>query len=117
MRRMIAAAVVALLVGGVGGYVLHGQGKLQILGSGSFSCGRWLEDRRGTFSDWGFAAEWTNGYLTGLQDGSAGIFALTSNQTGDLAGNSAWIDQYCQSHPIDNLKAASFELFKALRVK
>ena len=28
MRRMIAATVVALLVGGVGGYVLHGQSPL-----------------------------------------------------------------------------------------
>ena len=110
MRRMIAAAVVALLVGCVGGFVLHGQGDMQILGAGNISCGKWLEYRPGNA-----LSPWVNGYLTGFQDGAR--VGLTDNQAGDLEGRSAWIDQYCQSHPIDTLRKASSELFDALRAK
>ena len=119
MRRMIAAAVVALLVGGVGGFVLHGQNQIRTLGSGTISCGKWLADHGPERSSghWQLEEDWVNGYLTGLQDDGTGKSALTDNQAGDLAGRSAWIDQYCQSHPIDNLLDAAYQLFKALRAK
>jgi hypothetical protein len=110
---MIAAAAVALLVGGVGGYVLHGQGRITVLGSGTISCGNWLELRRADQA--GPVGNWTNGYLTGRQDGAS--MRLTDSQTGDFAGRNAWIDQYCQSHPIDELLEASRALFQALRAK
>lgn len=111
MRRMIAAAAVALLVGCAGGYVLHGQAVFWVLGSGTISCGKWLEYRHG---DAGPEESWVNGYLTGRQDGGLG---LTKSQVGDVPGRSAWIDQYCQSHPIDDLTDASRALLRALRAK
>jgi hypothetical protein len=111
MRRMIAAAAVALLVGGVGGYVLHGQGGLRVLGSGTISCGKWVEYRPDNAEQ---EENWVNGYLTGRQEDGPG---LTANQTGDLAGRNAWIDQYCQGHPIDSLLEASRALLRALRAK
>ena len=114
MRRMIAAAAVALLVGGVGGYVLHGQGRITVLGSGIISCGKWLE-RRPADDKAGPEGNWVNGYLTGRQDVAS--MRLTDSQTGDFAGRNAWIDQYCQSHPIDELLEASRALFQALRAK
>ena len=115
MRRMIAAAAVALLVGGVGGFVLHGQGdKIWVLGEGSFSCGKWLEERRAKSILEITSKAWVNGYLTGRQDAGLG---LTAAQVGDFDGRSAWIDQYCQSHPIDDLKTASARLYRALVAK
>ena len=117
MQRMIAAAAVALLVGGVGGYVLHGQGRITVLGSGIISCGKWLEYRREKSSAAINSVSWVNGYLTGLQDDSAGNYGLTDNQAGDLEGRSAWLDQYCQGHPIDDLKQASYQLYNALGAK
>ena len=117
MQRMIAAAAVALLVGGVGGYVLHGQGILRTLGAGTISCGKWLEERREMSLIAAAAESWVNGYLTGIQDDSAGNYGLTDNQAGDLEGRSAWLDQYCQGHPIDGLKKASYQLYEALRAK
>ena len=113
MQRMIAAAAVALLVGGVGGFVLHGQGLITVLGSGTISCGNWLEHRRADQA--GPEGNWTNGYLTGRLDGAR--MGLTDSQTGDFAGRNAWIDQYCQSHPIDYLLDASRALYYALRAK
>ena len=115
MRRMIAAAAVALLVGGVGGFVLHGQGDMTNLGAGTISCGKWLENRREKPTLASSSDSWVNGYLTGLQDGAR--VGLTDNQAGDLEGRSAWIDQYCQGHPIDGLKKASYQLYEALRAK
>ena len=114
MRRMIAAAAVALLVGCVGGFVLHGQGLITVLGPGTSSCGKWLENRREKPTLASSSDSWVNGYLTGRQE--AGL-DLTESQLGDLAGRSAWIDQYCQGHPIDDLTDASRALFRALMAK
>ena len=117
--RYAAAAVVIVVVfglGGLGGYVLHGQDTLRNLGVGGDSCGTWLADRR---QDDGAASwaeiiknSWVNGYLTGLQEYGLG---LSQSQARDLEGRAAWIDNYCQSNPLSNLRVAAWALYTALK--
>ena len=115
MRYAVAVGVIAAVfgLGGLGGYVLHGQGTTWILGSGTQSCGGWLEyrkDKDGSPSM--LLQDWVNGYLTGAQNASGRN--LTERQSGDLAGRSAFIDLYCQSHPLDSVTRASAALYLAL---
>ena len=114
--RATAVAIVIVTVfalGGVGGYVLHGQGTLINLGEGTGSCGDWLADRRSASrTPESYQTAWVDGYLTGVQDGSEG---LTQNQTRDSDGRSAWIDNYCQANPLDNLLRAAWALYVELR--
>jgi hypothetical protein len=101
MRYAVATVVIvaALGLGGLGGYVLHGQGTMRVLGSGTSSCGTWLADRSDPFD-----SNWVNGYLTGYQDG--GAVSLTERQTSDVAARSGWIDNYCQANPLNDLTDA-----------
>ena len=115
MRYAVATVVIvaALGLGGLGGYVLHGQGGIQNLGSGgTVSCGRWLEEREAASpTDYFINSQWVNGYLTGLQEYGAG---LTEQQVSDVAARSVWLDNYCQANPLDNLLAAARGLWLEL---
>jgi len=114
MRYAVATVVIvaALGLGGLGGYVLHGQGGVQNLGAGTFSCGQWVEEREAASRTGYFInAQWVNGYLTGRQDGS---FSLTEQQVSDVAARSVWLDNYCQANPLDELLAAARGLWHEL---
>ena len=112
MRYAVVTVVIvaALGLGGLGGYVLHGQGVMQGLGSGLTSCGTWLANRS-TPSVTTFQGNWFNGYLTGYQD--AGNI-LTARQVTDAAARSAWVDNYCQAWPLNDLTDAARGLYLAL---
>jgi hypothetical protein len=85
---------------------------VQVLGAGSQSCGQWVEER-GTDSYAELVhTSWVTGYLTGYQDG--GPVSLTDQQTSDNAARSAWLDNYCQANPLDNLLAATRGLWDEL---
>ena len=113
MRYAVATVVIvaALGLGGLGGYVLHGQGAIQVLGSGNNSCGMWVEHREADGYGELIQSSWVNGYLTGRQDGS---FGLTDQQTSDAAARSVWLDNYCQANPLDDLLAAARGLWHEL---
>jgi hypothetical protein len=88
-----------------------------ILGTGNRSCPAWLQDSAA--NSWGALIDhaWVQGYITAFNkytdnadsqngDISAGI---------DVAGLFAWIDRYCQAHPLDNLARASGALIRELQ--
>jgi hypothetical protein len=114
MRYAVATVVIVAALG-LGGYVLHGQGTIQVLGSGTSSCGQWLEDRETAGPDGYFLQDsWVNGYLTGHQDGDGEASGLTENQTSDLPARNAWIDNYCQANPLNDLTDAARGLWDEL---
>ena len=113
MRYAAAAAIIVAVfsLGGFGGYVLHGQGKIRTLGSGNVSCGRWLADKGPKSILSNSQKDWINGYLTGAQDEGE---PLSESQSRDLEGRAAWIDTYCQSNPPSSLLVAARALYREL---
>ena len=74
-----------------------------ILGSGVGSCRTWAAERRA--SSLGYTAvqsmQWVLGYLSGI--GFVGEDGADPLNNVDARGVWAWIDNYCQSHPIDHI--------------
>ena len=114
MRPTLAVIIIVTVfaLGGLGGYVLHGQVDIQTMGSGGVSCGKWLADGRlqdRSLSD--MERAWVNGYLTGRQEEGRN---LTEIQAGDLEGRSAWVDNYCEANPLNDLILAARALYHEL---
>lgn len=87
--------------------------QFRVLGYGAASCGTWLEDRReASFA--GLAAEsWVQGYLTAFNVyGPSPTRDITVNT--DHAGAAAWIDNYCRTHPLADIREAADALIAEL---
>lgn len=89
------------------------KGKYTVLGPGNSSCGTWTEDRKEhdllAIED----ASWVQGFISGYNlfgPGSGNVTAST-----DSDGTMAWIDNYCVSHPLDSLDAATQNLIFELK--
>jgi hypothetical protein len=84
-----------------------------IMGSGASSCGTWSADRRlgGTVAI--PEMEWATGFLTGVgfMGASQGIAPLDGLD--HPQGVWAWIDNYCQAHPIETIAEAAAAFFYA----
>jgi hypothetical protein len=79
------------------------------------SCGAWLDDRR-TDRDAALAAQdWVLGYLTAYNEYVAPDGAISRGT--DQDGMMAWLDGYCQSHPLDLVGQAATALVRELRAR
>jgi hypothetical protein len=75
------------------------------------SCGRWTDDRRQGALDMDADEFWVSGFLSGVNfsratDGKSGSLGSGTDQPGLYA----WIDNYCQQHPLDDIAVATIEL-------
>jgi hypothetical protein len=86
--------------------------QVMVLGHGTLSCGVWLNERRNRTPRADAMTTWANGFLTGLQTTSPR--AIPSQQARDREGRDAWLDQYCQTHPLDTWSVAVLQLFFVL---
>ena len=81
-----------------------------LIGSGNESCGAWTQDRRDKVSN--AQESWVAGFISGVNV----VYAVRSPGAGNLGqktdfyGLMAWIDSYCQAHPLDVLASASIYL-------
>jgi hypothetical protein len=78
-----------------------------VLGAGAVSCGTWLEHRRDDH-DSEFLVSWVLGYISALNQTISYSHNLTRGT--DTGGITAWVDNYCATHPLDSLAAASTQL-------
>jgi hypothetical protein len=85
-----------------------------IYGPGNSSCGKWLEEhKRGETPTWYGAADWVLGFVS-----AASAYRVSGElKHTDAAAIAAWVDNYCQQHPLDDLYHASGHLVEALKVK
>lgn len=82
------------------------------MGSGTSSCGQWQADRRNTTSVNSLIKQaWVVGFLSGVgYIGASGDNPLDGT---DLEGVTAWIDNYCTSHPLEMIAGAAAAFTKA----
>ena len=78
-------------------------GAYTLIGAGLKSCGSWAADRRNQGTPAQMDEQWVLGFLSGV--GWTGKYDPQNGM--DAAGVWAWIDNYCQGHPIDNLGVAA----------
>ena len=91
------------------------------LGSGSISCGQWLENRQATgaeerrivFDD----EDWVMGFITGMNLGASTFGHEKLSHAGgktESAGMFEWIDNYCRANPLKDLANAADALWHTL---
>ena len=88
------------------------QGQYKLYGAGTQSCGVWLEARRGVSTNWTSLGQWALGWVSAV--GNYGVRTLRQTDADAIA---AWLDNYCATHPLDNLATAAAQLVEELRVK
>jgi hypothetical protein len=84
----------------------------QIIGVGTGSCGNWTKDRRNPGELYpNMDGQWVLGFLSGM--GWSGLYYDRAEilKGMDAEGVWAWVDNYCQAHPIKDMTdaALSFE--------
>jgi hypothetical protein len=95
LKRLVVAGAIACIPASAHAVTTTGAGV-------AVSCGKWLADHRdGIFSP---LANWTLGYLSGAANYSETLDPLHGV---DADGVFYWIDNYCQQHPLTQLKAAA----------
>jgi hypothetical protein len=93
---------------------------VNVYGYGNMSCGQWTEVRTAENRNADdphalMMVAWMHGFLT-----AASIAYSNQNaslKTGDNAAFKSWIDNYCQSHPLDEFVDAVHKLVEALKVR
>ena len=81
-----------------------------VIGSGTVSCGSWIESRKGSDENRLQRQGWVSGYLSSynmwtLPD-NRGVEYRDVSESVDADGIFAWIDNYCGAHPFDKLAHA-----------
>src|SRR5712672_529179 len=71
------------------------------LGAGAQSCGKWTQERQGR-NDMEVGA-WALGFVSGANAMETNIDFLERT---DAAAVLTWVDNYCQSHPLDEISTA-----------
>ena len=85
-----------------------------VIGLGTGSCGQWTQDRKARSFEAVSRESWVTGFLSAYN--VAGL-AKSGNITSglDSEGLFSWIDNYCASHPLDQLVKATVELINTLK--
>lgn len=88
---------------------------LLVHGAGNDSCGDWLQHPQEADGSHVVMASWIDGYLSAINEWRAdsGLPAFLGQSTNNN-GRDAWISQYCQAHPLDNLFKAALALVAEL---
>jgi hypothetical protein len=73
------------------------------VGAGLASCGTWIVDRR-TPLRWATESAWVLGFLSGVGYMGSGFDPLRGV---NADGVNAWLDNYCQTHPLKDLADAA----------
>jgi len=106
MRRALGFGVAVLLIVGLTAVTSRAMGDAWTYGVGVESCGSWTNARRG--NDWFTRGQWILGFV------SASSYHGRRLVHTDSQAMASWMDQYCASHPLDNLFTASAALVDEL---
>ena len=112
-KRMIGKAVALLFVLGT----VSPASARTIMGEGVASCGAWTEtarERREKPFKRTLHETWLLGYLSGVNAAFVETDFLTK---ADAPAITAWIDNYCQTNPLETIQRASNELIRALQAR
>ena len=90
-------------------------GRSAILGAGVNTCGSWAVERKKQSGGDVTNLTWVLGYLTAQDEDAAAHRKPTLLDNIDASAIELWIDNYCQSNPLDTIYRASARLGEELR--
>jgi hypothetical protein len=79
--------------------------KYNIIGPGASSCGTWTVDQRTNHGLYHLDQAWVLGFLSGI--GYMGGSNSNPLRGLDSDAVTAWIDNYCQAHPLEGIATAA----------
>lgn len=88
-------------------------GQFEVIGSGSLSCQRWLDDRRLGNASSQQSEMWVAGFLTAYNFYVFKDYDITDRFDGEYI--LTWIDDYCRERAPNRLVVAAHELVQMLR--
>lgn|SRR5487761_2031756 len=88
---------------------------VEVRGNGGVSCGTWSADHSSKSTSEA-DKEWVLGFLSGVAS-ATGQDVLNPSTSVDPGGLFAWIDKYCQAHPLNTLNNAAEALFNELAAR
>jgi hypothetical protein len=107
-RLSTAAVMPALLMAGTHALAENGR---DYFGVGGQSCGSWIDARK--TNNTSRQGSWLLGYLSALN--VWGVIGRKDALSGtDAAGLYAWMDRYCQSHPVETIATGAGVLAREL---
>ena len=84
-----------------------------VMGIGAASCGKWSEPHTAGALEANY--QWVVGFVSG-----ANMFTendIIDRPEVDYAALMAWMDNYCNAHPLDTVQVAAFKLVRELEAK
>ena len=108
-RALAALATVALLVTNSNGIA---EPRMQ-RGIGGYSCGAWTEALQSNSSERPLMGNCVIGYLNGVNMRDSQDILLTTDPDAIVA----WMDNYCGSHPLDQVWTGAFHLVEELETR
>ena len=116
-RRLIQCAALCLLLVGVlapgNGFAADAKGKFAVIGAGTLSCQRWLDDRLERTPSGVQSEMWIAGYLTAYNQFVYSGQDITARSEGTFVLD--WLDEFCMKRPQSRLVEAAKELLQTLR--
>jgi hypothetical protein len=95
-----------------------GQGEAEekvLIGVGSASCGKWTEAHCPS-TECRLFHQWVLGYISGVNWRAPTADLLDATEL-DYAALMSWMDNYCQTHPLDPITKGANELVMVLETK
>lgn len=89
--------------------------RVYVYSYGNASCGDWIAERKAPAADADVGLAWVLGYLTGIEEGRESRRIQFRHPDADAIA--AWVDNYCQANPLDNLFQAAAKLNHDLMVR
>ncbi len=109
VRSLMRPAILILLLAATAANAQVGDDNVWVLGSGTISCGKWLEEK-GNKSLRAQRMQWLLGYVTAYN------WSNTSRQAQlqDGQGALAFVDRYCSNNPLHTVVVAASALIEEL---
>lgn len=101
MRRVVPTMVLATALASVNQFA--GAEVVLQAGVGADPCRTWTANRR--VGSWGMGEQWILGFVSGVS-ATGGLTNLAPLTGTGPKGVWAWIDSYCQEHPLETLDQA-----------
>ena len=83
----------------------------EIIGHGTYSCGEWISDHQRQNADALADDAWVAGYLSAFNV----YYDNDPTALNDYGGRTAWMNDYCRSHPLDQIIDATNKLILELK--